>query len=201
MNRCIPRARLLPLLPLLALFSACTPSEPILPKSGTTTQSTATTLQYANPAAVSGHFRLVAEPASNGTSHLLLDLVGPAGTAIKGVALFATAGSGAAWGDPGGADPNAKAGTALTLGSPALFKSKLNAGDLQVGICQTGAAAATLGSAAIVTLALDLDQAGMMAVSGTVVGLAATAGKTSVYVDGNNAQQTMILDMGTLTAQ
>ena len=199
MNRSKPRVRILPLLPLLALVSGGSPSS---------RPSQATALHYVNPPAASGHYQLVVEPASNDSPHLLLDLAGPSGTVIQGVAFFATAGPGAAWGDPGGATANAKAGPALTLGTPALFQSKLDAGgNLQVGIFQTqmssswpawpAVAAATLGSAPIVTLALDLGQAG----SGTAVSLAGTAGKTPVYVDGGNVLQTMVLDMGTLTAQ
>ncbi len=157
----------------------------------------ATKLRYENPTPTPGHFQLVVEAATNDTGHLLLDLMGPTGTVTQGVALFVTTGKGATWGNPGGSDPYAKAGAELILGSPALFKSKVSAGDLQVGLFQTGAPPATLGATPILTLALDLGTS----VNQGSVGLAVTAGKSSVYLDRANTKQSLILDLGTLTAQ
>ncbi|MBI1752415.1 MAG: hypothetical protein HY014_06835 [Acidobacteria bacterium] len=160
----------------------------------------ATKLHYTNPPA-SG-FRLEVDPATNDTPHLVLNLVGPAGTTGQGAALFLTCdATKAVWASPGGADPFAKAGGALTLGPVALFKSKRQgAGDLEVGICQTGAPAANLGKAPIVSLALDLKPDGGL-LSGTAVALAPTTGKASKYLDAQMADQPMALGVGTLTAQ
>ena len=178
---------------LLAALAACGGG------SGSTSPAvaTATKLHYVNPTVTPGHLQLMVEPATNDTSHLLLDLLGPTGTVTKGVAFFVTTGTGATWGNPGGLDPHARAGAELILGTPALFKSKVSAGDLQVGIFQTGAPTATLGSTPIVTLALDL---GTSINPGTLA-LVGTTGKSSVYVDGTNIEQPLILDLGTLVAQ
>jgi hypothetical protein len=140
---------------------------------------------------------LVVEPATNDTSHLLLDLIGPTGTLVKGVAFFVTVGAGATWGNPGGSDPHAKVGTELRLGTPALFKSRIDAGDLQVGLFQTGAPPASLGPTPIVTLALDLGAS----IQPGPLGLVTTTGKASVYVDGSGTEQPLVLDLGTLAAQ
>lgn len=166
---------------------------------GSSSPTSATKLHYANPATpvAAGHYQLVVEPASNDSAHVLLDLVGPLGSATQGAAIFVTVGPGAQWGNPGGAQPNAKAGTELSLGTPALFRSKLSGSALQVGIFQTGATAATLGSGPLAIMALDL-------ATGTnqgAVTLAPTSGKTPVYVDGNQVKQPLVLDVGTLAAQ
>jgi hypothetical protein len=83
-----------------------------------------------------------------------------------------------------------------------LFKSRQpeNTGDLQVGIFQTGAAATPLGSAPIVSVALDF-KVGNWMFPGTPVNLASTNGKTSMYLDGQKTEQPITLGIGTLTAQ
>jgi hypothetical protein len=83
-----------------------------------------------------------------------------------------------------------------------MFKSKLilGTGDLQVGLFQTGAPARGLGSAPIVSLALDL-KTGAGVLAGTRVGLAPTVGKASKYLDGQGTDQTMTIAVGVLTAQ
>lgn len=178
---------------LLALLAACGGSS-----KG---PGPATSLHYVDPPATG--FRLVVEPATNNTAHLVLDLVGPSGTPAHGVACFLTCDAKlVSWGNPGGADPLAKAGTAFTLGPAPLFKTKLdpNARDLQLGLFQTGAPAAVLGSAPIASLELDLvTTAGTL--SGAAVALAPTLGKTSEYLDGQKAAQPFALGVGVLTAQ
>ena len=200
MIRCLPGPRVLLLLPLLTLLPGCGGGGSSAPVSApVSVPASSPVLHYVNPAAASGHFQLVVDPASNDTAHLLLDLTGPPGTLAQGVALFITAGSGAVWGSPGGTDSNVSNGSVFTLGSPALFKSKVAAGDLQAGLFQTGAPAATLGAGPILTLALDL--AGTAIPKGTAVTLAATSGKNSAYLDGNLVQQPLTLDVGTLATQ
>ena len=161
----------------------------------------ATKLHYVNPPA-SG-FRLEVDPVTNDSAHLVLNLLGSTGTTATGVAFFLTSdASTVAWGNPGGSDAYAKAGSAFTLGAVPMFKSKLiqGTGDLQVGLFQTGAPARSLGNAPIVSLALDL-KTGTGVLAGTRVGLTPTVGKTSKYLDGQGTDQTMTIAVGVLTAQ
>ncbi len=163
--------------------------------------SPATKLHYANPPATG--YRLEVDPATNDQTHLVLNLVGPKGTAVQGVAFFLTSEAAKlTWGNPGGSDPFAKAGNALALGTVPLFKSKQlqGTGDLQVGIFQTGSAAAVLGSTPLVSVALDL-KAGTGVLAGTRLTLTATAGKTSTFLDATGTAQPMTIGLGELSAQ
>lgn len=103
-------------------------------------------------------WRLVAEPASNGSSHLILDLLGPEGLQIRGVGFSIQADSTrVAWASAGGSEPYAREGSVLDLGNGThLFRSFAKGGELQVGIYQKGGQPATLGAAPIVSVALDL---------------------------------------------
>ena len=198
MNRFpVPRlVRVLSVASTLVFLASCGGGKDSPPPS-----ATATKLHYVNPPA-SG-FRLEVDPATNDAAHLVLNLMGPSATAATGVAFFLTGEPTAvAWGNPGGADPYAKAGSAFTLGAVPLFKTKLTqgTGDLQVGLFQTGAPTHGLGSASIVSLALDL-KTGTGLLAGTRVGLAPTVGKTSKYLDGQGTDQTMTIGVGVLTAQ
>lgn len=184
------------LVPALAILAACGGGHDSAPPQA------ATKLHYVNPPA-SG-FRLEAEPSTNDSAHLVLNLMGPSGTSASGVAFFLTCDTTkAAWSNPGGSsDPLAKAGAAFTLGPVPLFKSKQlqSTGDLQVGLFQTGATAIVLRNVPIVSVALDLKpNSGMPA--GTRVGLTPTDGKTSKYLDGLGADQAMTIGVGVLTAQ
>ena len=198
MNRfpALRRLRILNVASALVILAACGGGKDSPPPS-----VTATKLHYVNPPA-SG-FRLEVDPATNDSAHLVLNLMGPSGTAASGVAFFLTSDATAvAWGSPGGAEPYAKAGSAFTLGAVPMFKSKLSqgTGDLQVGLFQTGAPAQGLGSAPIVSLALDL-KTGTGLLAGTRVGLAPTVGKTSKYLDAQGTDQTISIGVGVLTAQ
>jgi len=157
----------------------------------------ATAFTYANPAL--GGYSLQATAASNGTSHLVLNLMGPAGAAARGVSLFLTADPAlATWSKGSGTPPYVTPGTVFQLGaSPQAFVTALSAtGDLQAGLYQKGGAA-TFASAPILSVALDL--AGTTLTPGTAVTLAATPGTQSVYVDANNALQPLAIAVGTLT--
>ncbi len=168
------------------------------PSSGA---STATRLSYTNPPASSG-FSLQVEPATNNTSHVVLDLVGPNGTPCRGVAFFLSAdASFATWGSAGGSDAYAAPGSALRLGSAVpFFRSKQPAGtgDLQVGVFETGGATATLDGTPIVSLALDL-KAGQTA-SKTVT-LGPTTGTHAIYQDDAGVSHAMVLAVGQLTTK
>ena len=186
--------RLLKLFPigLFCLFVACG-------GGGSNSQQPARSLNYVNPPGTG--FRLEVEPATNNTNHLMLNLVGPGCQAIQGIAFTLTSTlTQFTWGNPGGTDPYAKAGTALTLGAIPLFKTKRPTGadgDLQVGIFQTGAMATTLGNHPIVSVALDFP-ANSTLISGTQLTLGS---KDAQFLDGQRNAQSITIAVGTLTAQ
>jgi hypothetical protein len=160
----------------------------------------ATSLTYANPP-LSG-YSLQADPASNGTSHLVLNLMGPAGTAAQGVSFFLSADPAAVTWSRTGWSTYLLPGTTFSLGAApqALVAGLLPDGGLQVGIFQKSGTA-TYGSAPLVSLALDLDP-GTVA-SGTTVALAPTAGQTAVFLDGQGQVQPLpaAIQVGTLAAR
>ena len=158
----------------------------------------ATSLSYQNPTG-SGGYSLVLDAASTPTQ-LVLDLLGPSGTPIKGVAFGLTAdsskvawvslaGAGGAWASPG---------TVLPLGNaPQLFTTKLSGGQLQVGLFQKGGAATTLGSAPILSLALGLANA---SVATGAVALAPASGMLAQCLGADGTLSTITIATGTLTA-
>jgi hypothetical protein len=158
----------------------------------------ASVLSYSNPPL--GGYSLQAEPASNHTARLVLDLVGPAGTVARGVSFFLTADPAmVAWSPQGSA--YAVPGTAFSLGpAPQAFVAKAAAGNLQVGIFQKSGAA-TYGSAPLVQVALDL-KAGVV-LPGSTVALGPSAGLGPVLVDANGAVQPFpaAIAVGALTAE
>ncbi len=164
-----------------------------------TSTAYATALTYSNPPA--GGYSLQAEPASNGTAHLVLDLVGPAGTVAQGVSCFLTADpADVAWA-PGSGSAYATAGTVFNLGpAPQAFFSKVSgSGELQVGIYQK-AGTATFAGAALLSVALDLNPGAVPA--GSPVPLAPTPGTQAVYLDGTGTVRPFpaAIAVGTLTA-
>jgi hypothetical protein len=186
----------------LVLLSACgggggaTPTPTPTPTPDPVTY--ATTLAYQDPAA-SG-FRLVKNASSTNT-RLVLDLVGPSGTQAKGVAFFlATDAAKVTWVHPTNiAGSHVVAGTVFPLGtSPQLLKDKVQGGQLQVGLFQKGGTATTLGSAALLTLALDLNGA---AVAKGAVDLGPQSGKQAVVLNADGTQSTITISVGTLSAQ
>jgi len=157
----------------------------------------ATTFSYTNPAL--GGYSLQAAAGTNGTSHLILNLVGPAGTSAQGVSLFLTADPTlATWSKGAGSPSYATAGAVFNLGTtPQAFVTTLSAtGDLQVGLFQkTGTA--TFATAPILSVALDLASATQA--PGTAVALAATPSQQAVYVDAKGTLQPLALTIGPLT--
>lgn len=181
----------------LGLLAACGGggSDPVTP----VTPTYASKLHYVNPAATG--WRLEADATTNDTAHLVLNLVGPTGTATKGAAFFLTCDTAkASWASAGGTDTYAKAGGLLSLGNaPQLFKSKLTGSDLQVGIFQKGGTAATLTTSPVVSVALNLASTSLA--QGTAISLAPTSAKQAVQVDSTGTSQNITVTVGTLTAQ
>jgi hypothetical protein len=159
----------------------------------------ATSLTYTDPP-LSG-YSLQADPASNGTSHLVLNLVGPAGTAAQGVSFFLTADPASVTWSKTGWSTYLLPGATFNLGAApqALVAGLLPNGGLQAGIFQKSGTA-TYGSAPLVSVALDLNQ-GTLA-SGTAVALAPTAGQQAVFLDGQSQVQPLpAIQVGTLVAR
>ena len=159
----------------------------------------ARTLSYVNPAQ-SGYSLQVA--SGNNSSHLVLNLVGPAGAAAQGVSIFLTADPAlATWSKGTGTPSYATAGGAFTLGAaPQAFVTSLSAtGDLQVGLFQK-AGSVVYGAAPIVSVALEL--AGATIPTGSPVTLTVTAGQQAVYVDATGTVKLFPapIAIGTLTA-
>ena len=160
--------------------SSPAPASAPAPSPASPAKTYATALTYTNPPL--GGYSLQAEPASNGTAHLVLDLVGPAGTAAQGISFFLTADPAQVSWSQGSGSAYATPGTVFSLGSaPQAFLAKVSAaGALQVGIYQKSGTA-TYGSAPLVTLALDLDPDAVS--PGSAVALTPTSGQQAVYVD------------------
>jgi len=117
------------------------------------TKTTADTLVYTNP--TGGTYQLVKNASKSTTSHLVLDLLGPAGE-VSGVGLYLTTDpSKATWTtvDPGDGEMLRSA----TFSNP-LIKSKVSGGTLQAGVYQKGATAAVSAtpSTVLVSVAIDL---------------------------------------------
>jgi hypothetical protein len=151
-------------------------------------------LSYINP--TSSSYRLVADPTST-ASHLVLSLVGPSGAQIQGttVSLNADA-SKVTWTNPGGADPYVLQGAALSLGTGTpLLKSKLAGPVLQTAVFQKGAVApATLGTQAILSVALDLK-------AGAAKGPVKLSSVTAQILDASGTTQTISVAVGSLSAE
>lgn len=149
---------------------------------GSKAPATASKLHYTNnPNAKSTDWRIEVESGQD-TAHLRLKLLGPEALVAKGCSFFLTCdASHCTWG-------TTQVGTAFAPGSaPQLFKGKAGAtaADIQVGIYQkTGTA--TLGTASIVSLALDLENG---AAPGSA-SLTITPSKSAIYLDGSTPGQT-----------
>ncbi len=151
-------------------------------------------LVYTAPKVVG--YQLVRDPASTGT-HLVLGLVGPQGTQVRGAVLSLNVdGSMVGWGNPGGSDPYIKEGEVLSLGTGTkLLKSQLSGSTLQAAIFQKGSvAAAPLGSQPILSVALDLK-------AGAHTGAVSLSSASAQILDAAGATQTITVAVGNLSAQ
>lgn len=189
-----------PLMALAALLACGGGSN--TPKSLPAPPTVATSLVYSNP---TGSYQLVRNAALSTPSHLVLDLTGPTTpVAARGIALVLTLGAStqATWAPVTAGGSNfVQEGAVFNLGTGtrALVGRAGNGGsELQVALFQKGPAvpAATLGSAVLASVALDL-KAG--ASPGTLA-LAALAGKAFIQ-DGSGASVAITPAIGSLSAQ
>ena len=154
-------------------------------------------LDYTNP--TSGTYMLVKDTTSTST-HLVLNLMGPAGTLGSGVGFFLTADTTkVAWSKVNSSDTEFVKNGAFTLGSGVqLLKSKVTGDQLQAGVFQKGTTvpAVTFTTAGVLaSVALDL--------KGNVplgaVAFSAVSNK-AVLTNGSAAPVAIVLSAGTLTA-
>lgn len=158
----------------------------------------APSLVYTDPSG-SG-WRLVRNTSST-SGHLVLDLLGPAGTKARGVGLELTlGGTQATWAKVASSDTQYAHNVLFDLGTDASlqpFRGKAAQGDLKVGLYQKGTAIALDGP--ILSLAIDL-KAGSAA--GTAVPLALTVAKANCLAEGDQIVDLKgSIQVGTLQVQ
>ena len=120
---------------------------------------TATSLAYTDP--TSGTFLLKKNTTLSTTTHLVLDLVGPASATGSGVtATFSADTTKVAWVNVTASDPAStfvQNGTAFNLGTaPQILKGKVTGGALQVTAAQKGTGSPVSLNAPLLRVALDL---------------------------------------------
>ena len=156
----------------------------------------ADTLTYTNP---SGTYTLVKNTGKSTATHLVLDLIGPAGS-VSGVGFYLTADqTKVTWTTVDGGDPEkVKSSTFANT----LVKSKVSGDTLQAGVYQKGttAAVAATTSTVLASVALDL-KTGIVPV-GSPVSLTAVAGKALILNAPSNPTPTTSITIvaGTLVA-
>jgi hypothetical protein len=165
--------------------------------SSSTFTRTAGSLAYTDPA--SGTYRLMRNAGSTAT-HLVLDLVGPAGTLGRGVGFYLTADTTkVTWAKVAASDAElVQNGDVFTLGGgQQLIKAKASGDTLQAGVYQKGAGVSAKPlNATLARVALDLKGSPSL---GTIA-LGPVAGKT-IVVPETGAQTVITVSVGTLTAQ
>jgi hypothetical protein len=162
---------------------------------------TATTLAYADP--TTGSYQLKKNTSLSTGTHLVLDLVGPAGTSGTGVsATFSADATKVTWTNVAAADAAGtylQNGTAFTLGTaPQIFKAKVAGNVLQATVAQKGTANPVALSAPLFRVAVDL-KAGLGLTIGSTIALSADAAKCQV-LDSTGAIVPVTVTVGTLTA-
>jgi len=173
----------------MALFMGCGGAS--APKAST---PEAGSLAYTAP--TGSGYRLVRDPASTG-SHLVLDLVGPAGTRLKGVVFTLNADTTrVAFANAGGTDPYVKEGQVLTLGTGTpLVKGEIVGAALQSAVFQKGAAApATLGNQPLLSVALNLK-------AGAALGAVNLSSTSAQILGASGKTQAITVAVGTLSAE
>ncbi len=160
------------------------------------TKTIADTLSYAAPTA--GTYTLVRNATKSTASHLVLDLVGPAGS-VSGVGFYLTADqSKVVWGpvDAGDAEKVKSATFASTI-----VTSKVTGDTLQGAIYQKGTAAAITATTSTVLASVALDLKSGIPVTSSVT-LTAPSGKALILnaPGHSSATTTIAISVGTLVA-
>lgn len=165
---------------------------------GTSTppKTIADTLAYTNPA--SGTYTLLKNPTRSTAGHLVLDLVGPAGS-VSGVGFYLTADSTkVAWTpvEAGDAEKVKSASFASTI-----VTSKVSGDTLQASVYQKGTTTAVTATSSTVLASVALDLKSGLAVN-TSVTLTAASGKAAILnaPGGSQATTPIVISVGTLTA-
>lgn len=159
--------------------------------------ATATRLDYTDP--TSGTYRLV-KGATSTPAHLVLDLMGPAGTLATGVGFILSADSSkVAWSNPASTDTILAHNSLFDLGTaPQLAVAKSSGNQLQVGFYQKGTTkpVVTLTAASILaSVAVDLKPNVPLG----AVTFSAISGK-AVLINGTATPAAIVISSGTLTA-
>ena len=160
------------------------------------TKTLADTLTYAAP--ISGTYTLVKNATKSTAGHLVLDLVGPAGS-VSGVGFYLTADQTKvtrAPVDAGDAEKVKSAAFASTI-----VTSKVSGDTLQAAIYQKGTTAAVIATSSTVLASVALDLKSGIPVSSNVT-LAAPGGKAVILNAPASSQPTtaIVISVGALTA-
>jgi len=156
-------------------------------------------LDYTNP---TGTYTLVKDTGLSTSSHLVLNLMGPAGTSATGVGFILTADSTkVTWSKPASSDTVLAHSGLFDLGtvSPQLVVGKATGDQLQVAFYQKGTtkpAVTFTASSILASVALDLKA--NIAVGSTVT-LSAVSGK-SLLAQGSGTPTAISIATGTITA-
>lgn len=159
-------------------------------------KTVADTLAYTNPA--SGTYTLVKNATKSTASHLVLDLVGPAGN-VSGVGFYLTADqTKVTWApvDAGDAEKVKSTSFASTITT-----SKISGDTLQAAVYQKGTTAAVTATPSTVLASVALDLKGGISVSSSVT-LTAPAGKALILnaPASSSATTGIVINVGTLVA-
>ncbi len=155
----------------------------------------ADTLTYSNPA---GTYALVKNTSKSTATHLVLDLVGPAGS-VSGVGFHLSADqTKVTWTTVDSGDPEKVKSSTF---SNTLVKSKVSGDTLQAGVYQKGTTAAVAATTSTVLASVALDLKGSIPVNSTV-SFSAVAGKALVLNAPANPTATspITLSVGSLVA-
>jgi len=160
---------------------------------------TATSFSYVDP--TTGKYLLKKNTTLSTTTHLVLDLVGPASATGSGVtATFSTDPTKVAWANVATTDPAStfvQNGTAFNLGAaPQILKGKVTIGTLQVTAAQKGTGSPVSLNAPLLRIALDLKP------SQTAGAITFSVDNTKCQVlNGTGTIGPMDVSVGTLAAQ
>ncbi len=179
----------------LASLVACSGSN--TPSTPPVIKTIADRLDYANP--TSGTYTLVKDASSTST-HLVLNLLGPAGTQGTGVGFYLSADSTkVTWAKPANTDSILARNGVFDLGTtPQLAIAKTSGDQIQVGFYQKGTtkpAVTFTATSVLASVALDLKSS--VPLGG--VTFSAVSGK-AVLTNGSAAPASIVISTGTITA-